>query len=112
MPGLALQRLRLLQLPQWPAHKLRHRLKRLDVRFGITTDPLCIWLQTAHHASFIIKSPDRECWMQEHVLGLFYSAAKSTMDNIQGQHTFLIRIADQSLSKLKDRFSRTMNGLC
>jgi hypothetical protein len=49
--------------------------------------------------------------MQEHVLGLFYSAARSTVDNIQGQHTFLIRIADQSLSKLKDRFSRTKNGL-
>ena len=88
MPGLALRRLRLLPLWQWPAHKFRHRLSRLGVRFGITTDPLCIWSQTAHRASFIIKSLDQECWMREHVLGRFYSAAMSNGGEYSGTAYF------------------------
>src|SRR6266480_7139883 len=111
MPALVLQLLHFLPLPEWPAHKLKHKLKRLRVRFGITTDRLCIWSQTAHPASFIIKGLGQECWTQGHVPGLFYSAARSIVDNIQGQHTFLIRIADQSRLKLKDRSSRTKSGL-
>ena len=50
--------------------------------------------------------------MQEHVLGRFYSAGTSKVDNIREQHTFLIHTAGQSLSKLKERLSRTKIELC
>jgi hypothetical protein len=42
----------------------------------------------------------------------FYSAVKLATDNIWEQLTFLTLIADQFHSKLKDRFSTTMNGSC
>ena len=42
----------------------------------------------------------------------FSSAAKSTTDNIWEQHIFLICIAGQFRTKLRDWFSTTMNGFC
>jgi hypothetical protein len=64
-------------------------------------DRLCIWSQTVHPESFIINSPVRECWMQERVLGLCYSADASRADDIWEQHTFLIRIAGRSPFEVK-----------
>jgi hypothetical protein len=42
------------------------------------------------NGSSIIKSPVQECWMQVRAPALFYSAVKSTTDNIWEQHIFLI----------------------
>src|SRR5690348_5802085 len=105
MPGLPSRPLHLLPLSQRPAHELRCRLSRLSVRFGIIMGRLCIWSQTAYPGSFIIKSRVQECWMQDRVLGLFCSAAKSIADNFWEQRTFSTRIAGRLLLKLKDRAS-------
>jgi hypothetical protein len=65
----------------------------------------------AHPASSIIKSPVQECWMQARALALYYSAVRSTTDNIWEQHISLTLIAGQSRSKSQGRFL-TMKGSC
>lgn len=60
---------------------------------------------------FHYQSLVQGCWMWVHVLALFSSAVKSITHNIPERHIFLARIADQSRSKSKERFSTMMNEL-
>jgi hypothetical protein len=79
-----------------------------------------IWDHNGSVMYLVVNGSSREIYYQKPRPGMLdagarpgsdYSAVKSTADNIWEQRTFLILIADQSRSKLKDRFL-TINGSC
>jgi hypothetical protein len=75
-----------------------------------------IWDHNGSVMYLVVNGSSRELYYQKPRPGMldagaYYSAVKSTTDNIWEQRTSLILIADQSRSKLKDRFL-TINASC